>query len=813
MPSHRIAGAFTAASSHYRESVAPVSTTPLTLACWVRPTSFSTTQGLMGLCVTGAINDRATLTVLTSGVLRANVQNAAGGSNAATTETLVLNRWQFVAGTFGGNSKRIAWIGGRPSTTNTESRGVSGMTRLRIGSDYIFAGTPVYANAHIAQPCVWSEELTESELRALANGEQPDRIRPHALKAWFDFDGSSLTPSHNAKYFISPGVPWVTAPLPAIQQEDLFAEFDAPKTGWITPKDSDGWTVFNPSGDSRTIYCSSSSGSDANSGLAENLPKQTLSAAVALMRNGFPDHLYLKRGDTWIDESFGLMDGTDGGRSSTEPWVFTAYGTGARPRLRHATAKIFQSINEGVSKIAIIGIAFDAANRSTTLGNSSDPRGVHLTTTGANPYGNYVLVEDCLFDGLSTNVSINGYNYVTFRRNISLNAHNYADAAQGLFCDRIDGFIVEENVFDHNGWRVGGESAAANDAGRTIFSHNCYLTQDIKGLTFERNVSSRGSSMGLKFQPNDATHYVRNNVFVMNGYAAQLGGGAANKQVGTPGSIIYNEDNVFCETDPVPFQSLGVTVSHCRQGHFKRNIIAHKGLASSGAALSLQDGKSGWESVGVGVKDYVVQDNIVYDWRGETTVDEPTQTYLGGPLPVMSNIDFIDNDFQEPDASNTRKLVDIFDVSTAINSFAGGRYRHSAAGDPFDIDGVAKTHAQWVTDTGETGSSETNVTYTDPSRKFTAWVLAEGYANYEAFITACKLIEKGNGRPDRIAPSANDWIRTGFDLATIGGGGAWKPADEGGGGGGTAGNKPPKKSKHIVSPVAFDIVRSLIRET
>jgi hypothetical protein len=77
--------------------------------------------------------------------------------------------------------------------------------------------------------------------------------------------------------------------------------------------------------DSNLIYVSSSAGDDANDGLSPASPKKTLAGGVSCLRDGYPDWLFLRRGDTW-SEGFAPFDFT--GRSASEPIVITAYGPG-----------------------------------------------------------------------------------------------------------------------------------------------------------------------------------------------------------------------------------------------------------------------------------------------------------------------------------------------------------------------------------------------------------------------------------------------------------------------------------------------------
>ena len=62
---------------------------------------------------------------------------------------------------------------------------------------------------------------------------------------------------------------------------------------------SGGWTVLAPSPDSITVYVSSSEGDDSNDGLTPATAKRSIDAASVLIRDGYPDWLLLKRGDTF----------------------------------------------------------------------------------------------------------------------------------------------------------------------------------------------------------------------------------------------------------------------------------------------------------------------------------------------------------------------------------------------------------------------------------------------------------------------------------------------------------------------------------
>ena len=88
------------------------------------------------------------------------------------------------------------------------------------------------------------------------------------------------------------------------------------------------------------MIVSSSTGSDSNSGLTEATPKRTLRAGFDALRNGYPDHLRLRKGDSWTNEKFGNeYNGWDkAGRSGSEPMV--VWWEAASPAERDAVLAI-----------------------------------------------------------------------------------------------------------------------------------------------------------------------------------------------------------------------------------------------------------------------------------------------------------------------------------------------------------------------------------------------------------------------------------------------------------------------------------------
>ena len=158
-----------------------------------------------------------------------------------------------------------------------------------------------------------------------------------------------------------------------------------PPTYVGTGLDANGWTTFASSADTRTIYVSSSTGNDANNGLSSNSAVATIAEGLSLIRDGSADHLLLKAGDTFVDQSFGWLNIS--GRSGTEPILISSYGTGARPLIEtpaNSDVAIGAFRGSAGSNLAIVGLDFydytrDPSNPNYAGQGTGDQGGVFFT--------------------------------------------------------------------------------------------------------------------------------------------------------------------------------------------------------------------------------------------------------------------------------------------------------------------------------------------------------------------------------------------------------------------------------------------------
>ena len=295
------------------------------------------------------------------------------------------------------------------------------------------------------------------------------------------------------------------------------------------PLDNNGWSIITTSSDSRVIYCSSSAGNDSNNGLSSGSPVKTLNQAFSLVRDGYPDHVYLKRGDTWKNQTFQNLN-RKSGRSSANRIVVAYYGSGSRPLVKIDNQFALSIASGSVSDLAIIGIEFYNYTVNPTDPDYSNPgrdnikNGIHLQGSRVSNF----LLEDCklsffryLINIFNKNHGGRAFSNIDIRRNILVNAYNPGSStakvkSQGMFISHTKDLLIEENFMDHNGWYQRRSDSQPNQ-----YNHNIYLSSDNEGPCVVRgNVLSRGAAHGLQLRSGGTA---KNNAFIGNAVGMNVG--------------------------------------------------------------------------------------------------------------------------------------------------------------------------------------------------------------------------------------------------------------------------------------------------
>jgi hypothetical protein len=509
-----------------------------------------------------------------------------------------------------------------------------------------------------------------------------------------------------------------------------------------------------PTTDIRTIYVSSSLGSDANSGLSESAPKRTLAAGYALLRNHMPDRMLLRRGDTWTGEQPHTtgQTWTRNGYSVAQPVVVGAYGSDPRrPVLRSGTLSDgvrFQS-GAGVRYVLFQDLAFIADRNATNA-----PRGIYWWAAGG-----HFTMRGCRVEGFAINIDLDAptplaAGYFTLDDCQILDAFpgpSGTGHSQGIYVAYVHDVLVDRCVIDRCGYRY-------PDRPPTIFNHGCYFSQSATNVLIRDSIVARASATGIQLrgQRMDA---VRNLVLscplgITMGHPQQTPDQLSRGYIF--GNLILDSGDIGWGSNIAP-RGFGIAWGETDHASITDNIVAH-GWSQSGhePAYSVSDLS----------RNVVFARNIGLDWRGcifgvRTVMFDNTyigqNTFVNTPGRCTGGLEFENG--VPPDVGGT----------WLGNNYAGGGWQM------FQANAVAAGINGWVARTddvvefGDTGYSNINIS-------LPRYILEEAtdypaYADVpncvDSFMSACR------SRQDRKDPrftsrSVIEWARTRLGLAPLG---------------------------------------------
>lgn len=560
-----------------------------------------------------------------------------------------------------------------------------------------------------------------------------------------------------------------------------------------------GWTTIvasEPSGEgsafvgsgTRKIYVSTS-GSNSNPG-TQAQPKQTLAAGVALLRNGFPDWLLLKKGDVWTDE---MLGSPPSGRSANEPILIGAYGSGARPLLRSRPAIGGQFIgsNSGTGRcanLAIIGLEFYGYTRdpnapSFVSGDSS------LGFTGfsflaATPW---TLIEDCKFTYLSGNVVQTGNATLTFpysddpsgtfimRRNVNRYAYNANSDSTHIFMHGVSTPIFHENFFDNGGWLAG--IRARGDT-----AHNTYISVHNGPAEWKGNISTRASYKGIGSRNGGLffDNLMAQCPAAMTGFQGADGPAFVFYQNETTydGNVILDGVNAGSGGAPggiTPIVDTGVDEAGLPGPIVIRNNI-----------ISTNSGGTNALAIGLSLPGATVTENVIYDWPlgirdlndrnisnavagsgGQiklTLLDAGTAgLYAGDQVRVVGVLGTV-----EANGDWIAGLVSGADVelvgSVFQNPFTGIAAGHLTKLPP----NITAPNQLDTTADGLDDISGLPLNFSEPTRSIASYYQSiGGTLSFTDFLDAAGLQSQNNWNGALTAAAVNSYVRVGFNLEDV----------------------------------------------
>ena len=464
---------------------------------------------------------------------------------------------------------------------------------------------------------------------------------------------------------------------------------------------ANGWTVFTPvtgtgsCGNSSSnytgtcvVFVSSSTGSDST--CAAQLPSvtspsagqacKTIAHGISLLRpRASADWLLLYAGDTFVNQDFGALC-AQSGISATTPLLISAYGSGARPIVEYGSSPgngngwAIGSYGgggcaAGGNNIAIVSIEFynytaDPANPAFISGaaSSQNPAVEFLNTFS------WMLIEDCMFEfaPIVIETGVAQSSNLIIRRSEILDVYS-TGSISGVYITMVNNILLQENIFDHNGW-----NATVPGAGASTWNHNLYLQCDINGgsgcngpVTIVGNISSNAADgdqyrsggtitdntyIGMPYGHNIGQPYSGVQTLVNNNVHIEQ---ALNNANGGTGNAIETI-NTFSSYDGNSY-NLGTAT-------FSGNIIAHSSTSSSASgAIYIDPGQVGT----------VVENNIACNWTrdggapsGELIWNQSSTSTLTGNYQDVADCNH--NNYPSPDLT-----VGTYDTSLGTGSCGG----------------------------------------------------------------------------------------------------------------------------------------------
>ncbi len=542
---------------------------------------------------------------------------------------------------------------------------------------------------------------------------------------------------------------------------------------YALPRDAHGWTLFTPSADTRIIYVSSSAGNDATaqwyapgSGVIGSDPFNptgavlayaTVSNALKVARHCYPDWLLLKRGDAFY-ERFERRNG----RSEAARFLYSAYGSAdTRPVLKVGAGSALSTI-ESIEYAALAGLDFYAHTRDPQSPEYTGAAGSSLISINNTHYRGSnivaVLIEDCRFRFGQSNFTLQRLQKqyrvsdIVVRRNVFVDAYSTNSHAQGIYALDI-AMVLEENVFDHNGWLIQGTGNNAQELGAaTMFNHNTYFTT-CNNVCFASNIFLRASSIGNKWTGDGGTRSSTNLVMVDNLYVdgeigISLGGNSSGARRFADIGIVSNVFYAVGQSQPTGRTlAWNIEAKEWDGGEISGNLVMYQ----TNAAV---DNCYGIAFTGGGSRNVRIHGNVLHGLLNCTGL-QVTDT------AANYNIVYDSNQVHFPGLSSriTRTYSPLYAISFKDSVYYTGR----ATTAWFNVNGTDRGFSAWQSAVNERSAVAHNMVYPDAQRTLESYMRSIGETGtYAAFIAAVRGQSKMTWRTELTAPVINEYFRGGF---------------------------------------------------
>ena len=566
---------------------------------------------------------------------------------------------------------------------------------------------------------------------------------------------------------------------PPIEIESFLkvGDFDLPG------QDADGFTIVKPTSNSQIVYVDSETGDDDTAEvyvsndlvigddvlkpIGEIKPFATLEKANENMREAEPDMMLLAAGGVWY-ESLDVSIG----KSNDERSIYAAYGDGPRPEIRTGAERGIQGLR--ISNTIISGIKFWAHTRDDEgpfFSGYEGKTGFFLLSNDDQAISN-VLVEDCVFRSYTGNaVQVGGIppsgqpiHKVVFRRNLISRQYSTNSHSQGIFYNGLGvtagpSLLLEENMFDHNGWRVQRyattEGMVADEGQATFFNHNTYFANP-KGVLFYGNIFMRPASMNNKWTANEGEGSASDVAMVDNLYLeGEIGIGIGGNDPGPrrfKNILISNNVMLDIGKGRPTNRDLGwcVEVVDWDGGVIKKNLFLHQRSDELKGIYAMNF------SAQTAIQNVLVEDNIIYGLKGSENVQSGLLRFAGEG--TVGNIQVNNNFF----ANSANTALVSYDQQEGY-SFSNNNYSSTRNDEWFGVGSSFTSFDGWKADIEPDAEMLDSSIWPDPERDIDSYMSSTGKGTTgNDFIQLLYLQSKSNWDASLTAPYVNRWIREGY---------------------------------------------------
>jgi len=541
-----------------------------------------------------------------------------------------------------------------------------------------------------------------------------------------------------------------------------------------------GWTVFTPSADTRIMYVSTS-GNDSTGQVYSKIsaevgtdpfkpegairPFATYAAAFTHARAGYSDWILFKRGETLYQV---IGSNVVSGRSNTEPFLVGSYGSSGLSPLLKIGAKSGVTITKANSKlgtlqyIAILGLRFYSHTRNPSdveFVNNDGGHGLNMLAYGEGNAVKNILIEGCAFlynKGNNAQGSYNGImEDIKVRRSVFLHSYSHDSHAQGLYAHGVNRMLVEENVFDHNGWLVQQTTGSNTQTGgqATMFNHNTYFS-GVKNVIMVNNVFLRPSSIQNKFTANDGVGSagpitVQNNLYVDGEVVISLGGNVDGplrfKDIKVLDNIITNI-NISRPTNRT--LAWGISIQDWDGGLVKNNYILNTDHGNSYAIYN----------VGTSSRNVTISNNHVYNFKNLSNAFK-----ISASKGIdATNMVFSNNKISLP--SDYSYMINAEYATSGKWTFSGNQYfSEKLDSRSFNYNKVNVTFDNWKSQSGD-NSVFAPISLPAVIPSIPGYMASIGEtATIDAFVEKCRAQDRYNWDIRFTSDKVNTWIRAGFN--------------------------------------------------